>query len=83
MTPEEALAVVESVCHNRLNSLQRTVFRSAWEDRSYGEIARQSGYELSYVKQTGSQLWQLLSQVLDEKVTKHNLQLVVRRRVNG
>ncbi|MBW4464529.1 MAG: WD40 repeat domain-containing protein [Pegethrix bostrychoides GSE-TBD4-15B] len=85
MTSEEALALVEAtICHSRrtargLNSLQRTVFRYAWEDCSYGEMARQSGYELSYVKQAGSQLWQLLSQTLEEKVTKHNVQLVLQR----
>ncbi len=85
MTSEEALALVErEICRSRhsqrgLNSLQRTVFRSAWEDCSYGEIAQQSGYELSYVKQTGSQLWQMLSQTLEAKVTKHNVQLVLQQ----
>lgn len=85
MTSEEALALVErEICRSRhsqrgLNSLQRTVFRSAWEDCSYGEIAQQSGYELSYVKQTGSQLWQMLSQTLAAKVTKHNVHLVLQQ----
>ncbi len=85
MTAEEALVLVEAtLCHSRriprgLSSLQRTVFRYAWEDRSYGEMAQQSGYELGYVKQTGSQLWQLLSQTLEEKVTKHNVQFVLQR----
>lgn len=84
MTSEEALAIVEAaLAHSRLNHLQRTVFCSAWDERSYGEIARQSGYELSYVKQTGSQLWQLLSRTFDEKVTKHNLQIVLQRKIHG
>ena len=89
MTAEEALALVETtICHSRrtsrgLNSLQRTVFRYAWQDCSYGEMARQSGYELSYVKQAGSQLWQLLSQTLEEKVTKHNVQFVLQRSLSS
>ena len=89
MTSEEALALVErEICRSRhlqrgLNSLQRTVFRYAWEDCSYGEIARQSGYELSYIKQTGSQLWQMLSQTLEAKVTKHNVQLVLRQNLSA
>lgn len=84
MTSEEALAMVEAaLAHSRLNHLQRTVFRSAWDERSYGEIARQSGYELSYVKQTGSQLWQLLSRTFDEKVTKHNVQVVLQRKIHN
>ncbi len=89
MTSEEALALVErEICRSRrtqrgLNSLQRTVFRYAWEDCSYGEIARQSGYELSYVKQTGSQLWQMLSQTLAAKVTKHNVHLVLQQNLSA
>lgn len=85
MTSEEALVLVERAVYRgprtkrSLNSLQRTVFRYAWEEYSYTEMARQLGYELSYVKQTGSQLWRLLSQVLGEKVTKHNLRLVLQR----
>jgi WD40 repeat protein len=81
MNAEEALAIVESVLDRScLSKLQKTVFCYAWEDQSYLEIARQLGYEPGYVKQTGSQLWQLLSQALDEKVTKHNLQLVLKRK---
>jgi WD40 repeat protein len=86
MTSEEALAVIEAVLnHDRLNTphlnkLQKTVFRHAWEEHSYLEIARLSGYELGYVKQTGSQLWQLLSDALNEKVTKTNVQGVLKRK---
>ena len=80
MNSEDALAIVElALCDSHLNKLQKAVFCHAWNEQSYGEIARCSGYELGYVKQTGSQLWQLLSQVFDEKVTKTNLQSVLRR----
>jgi len=86
MNAAEALAVVEAVLnqtlhHNRLSQLQKTVFCHAWEDQSYLEIARRCGYELGYVKQTGSQLWQLLSHALNEKVTKHNVQSVLIQKV--
>jgi WD40 repeat protein len=82
MTPEEALAVIEATLYrsnlnSRLSSLQRTIFRCAWNDCSYSEIARESGYEISYVKQSGSQLWQLLSRTFEQKVTKHNIQAVL------
>lgn len=80
MNSEEALAIVEfALRNNRLSKLQRTVFCQAWEEQSYLEIARRYGYELGYVKQTGSQLWQLLSDAFQEKVTKHNLQVVLKR----
>ncbi|MGJ3253568.1 MAG: hypothetical protein ACFE0J_20900, partial [Elainellaceae cyanobacterium] len=82
MNSQEALTLVEAILtETRLNKLQRTVFCDAWNDKSYLEIAHSSGYELGYVKQTGSQLWQLLSRVLNERVTKHNLHGVLKRKV--
>lgn len=82
MTSEAALALIETILYRsrlnrRLTSLQRTVFRLAWDGCSYGEIARQSGYELSYVKQSGAQLWQVLSRLFEQKVTKSNIQAVL------
>ncbi|HEY9740185.1 MAG TPA: hypothetical protein V6C90_06810, partial [Coleofasciculaceae cyanobacterium] len=84
MNNEEALVIVEkALSEERLSKLQVTVFQHAWEEQSYQEIARNSGYELGYVKQTGSQLWQLLSQAFGEKVTKSNVQLVLKRKVKA
>ncbi len=81
MNNEEALAIVKRILtEERLSKLQVTVFRHAWEERSYVEIAKNSGYEVGYIKQTGSQLWQLLSKAFGEKVTKSNLQLVLQRK---
>ncbi|HBB35208.1 MAG TPA: hypothetical protein DDZ80_00200 [Cyanobacteria bacterium UBA8803] len=81
MNTEEALLIVEkSLTQERLSQLQMTVFRQAWEEQSYQDIAKSSGYELGYVKQTGSQLWQLLSKALGEKVTKRNIQVILKRK---
>lgn len=81
MTNEEALVIVEkALSQERLSKLQVTVFLHAWEEQSYQEIARKFGYEVGYVKQTGSQLWQLLSQAFGEKVTKNNIQSVLKRK---
>lgn len=79
---EQALGIVEKVLHHKgLSKLQMTVFRYAWDDHSYQEIARTAGYEVGYIKQAGSQLWQSLSQAFGEKVTKSNLQLVLKRKI--
>src|SRR5919199_1986970 len=81
MNPEEALTIVEqALSEDRLSKLQGTEFRHAWEEQSDQAIAKTSGYELGYVKQTGSQLWQLLSKAFGEKVTKSNVQLVLKRK---
>ncbi len=81
MTVEEALAVVKRFLdQGRLNKIQETVFRQSWDGKSYLEIASHSGYDPGYVKDAGSKLWQLLSKVFGEKVTKNNFQLVLKQR---
>ncbi|MGG6270276.1 NB-ARC domain-containing protein [Leptolyngbya sp. AN03gr2] len=83
MNAEEALACLENLLpHAHLNKLQVAIFQQVWEDRSYLEIAKNSGYGLSHIKQTGSELWQLLSQRLGEKVNKTNVQTVLKRYTN-
>ncbi|MEP0833899.1 NB-ARC domain-containing protein [Microcoleus sp. AS-A8] len=80
MTVEDALLIVEKVLEQeRLNKVQEIVFRQAWEGRSYQEIAESSSYDLGYIRDAGSKLWQLLSRAFGEKVSKNNLQSVLKR----
>ncbi|XGV95174.1 MAG: NB-ARC domain-containing protein [Leptolyngbya sp. BL-A-14] len=83
MDADAALGIVEKALRDeRLGRLQAIVFRQAWDDLSYQEIAKQTGYEVGYIKQTGSQLWQVLSDALGERVSKSNLQVVLKRYAN-
>jgi WD40 repeat protein len=80
MNTEEAWEVVEQILSDtQLNKLQKLVFQQSWADLSYQEIAKTAGYEVGYVKQAGSQLWQKLSEALGEKVSKNNVQSVLKR----
>ncbi|MGB3200303.1 MAG: hypothetical protein WBA99_05345 [Nodosilinea sp.] len=82
MTVEDAIALVEQViAQGQLTKIQALVFRQAWEGRSYTEIARASGYDPGYIKDTGAKLWQTLSEVYGVKVTKLNLQGMLKRAV--
>jgi len=81
MTVDEALLFLDSVLQpEHLNDIQELVFRQTWEGRSYLEIAKKTAYDAEYVKYVGFQLWQLLSRVFGEKVTKSNVQSVLRRK---
>ncbi|MUL36715.1 WD40 repeat domain-containing protein [Gloeocapsopsis dulcis] len=81
MNSEEALTIVEkALVEEPLSKLQASVFRYAWEEQPYQEIAKELGYEVGYLKQTGSQLWQVLSRAFGEKVSKSNVQLVLKRK---
>jgi len=83
MTVTEALAIVDiALAPRRLTDLQALIFRYAWSGLSYIEIAQNSGYDTTYVKQIGSNLWQHLSKAFGEKVTKTNLQEVFRCRTS-
>ncbi len=80
MDADAALEIVEKALSNkRLSKLQVLVFRQTWDEQSYQEIAKIAGYEVGYIKQTGSQLWQYLSEAIGERVSKNNLQSVLRQ----
>ncbi|WP_448269315.1 NB-ARC domain-containing protein [Nostoc sp. DSM 114159] len=82
MTVEEAIAIVERLLERgRLTRAQEIVFRYAWEGKTYLEMARAVTYDPGHIKDVGSELWRSLSQALGEKVTKNNLQGVLKRTV--
>ncbi|MBD2178466.1 AAA family ATPase [Pseudanabaena sp. FACHB-1998] len=79
MTIEDALAVVDAALQQkRLSNIQEQLFRQTWEGKTYAEIAEMCGYDSSYIRDVGYRLWQMLTKGFGERVTKHNLQVVVR-----
>jgi WD40 repeat protein len=83
MNAEAALEIIEKALgEERLSKLQVAIFRQTWNELSYQEIARDSGYEVGYIKQIGSQLWQVLSTAFGEKVRKGNVHVVLKRYAN-
>ncbi|NEQ77173.1 MAG: NACHT domain-containing protein [Okeania sp. SIO2C9] len=81
MKVEEALEVLETVLPpGSLNAVKRKVFSQAWEGKAYSEIAEQAGYDPDYIKGVAANLWQNLSGVLGEKVTKKNFRALLRQK---
>lgn len=79
MTIEDAIAIVDvAIQHKRLSNIQEQLFRQTWEGKTYAEIAETCGYDSSYIRDVGYRLWKILSNGFGERVTKHNLQVVVR-----
>lgn len=78
MTADNGLALLESILDSEyLSQTQTLVFRHAWAGQSYVEIAIATGYDHGYIKDTGAQLWKLLSRVLGKKVTKNNFRNII------
>ncbi|MUL35719.1 NB-ARC domain-containing protein [Gloeocapsopsis dulcis] len=75
---ERALEIVEQQFKLDLTEVQEMVFRQTWEGRSYQEIAKNSGYQFSYIRDIGYRLWQLLSTAFEQKVTKNNIQRILK-----
>ncbi len=78
ITEEEAFDFTKQVLGNfQLRTVEELVLRQSWSGRSYGQIANASDYDYGYIKDVGSQLWQLLSKSLGEPVKKQNLKVVL------
>lgn len=82
MNVEQALVILDTALRqNFLNNVEELVFRQAWDDQTYAEMAATSGYDANYLKDVGSKLWKLLSKALGETVTKSNFRSVLRRQL--
>ena len=80
MDIEDAIDRVDQLLGSKgLSDLQEQIFRRVWAKEKYPEIAEALGYDANYIKDLGAKLWKQLSQTLDEKVTKSNIQVVLRR----
>jgi WD40 repeat protein len=80
MSIDEALMILDSLLGQaNLTHLQETVFCRSWEGQTYAEIAETEQYADDYIKLVGSQLWQMLSDLLGQRVTKNNFHVVLRQ----
>jgi WD40 repeat protein len=80
MTADDALALLVNLLQEQqLKDIQTLVFRYAWEGWTYPAIAQQTGYDVGHIRDTGYELWQKLSLILGEQVTKKNLQTTLQR----
>lgn len=77
---EELLQAIERILQYKpLAHIQKFVLYQSWLGKTYGEMAKVSGYGYDYIKEVGSQLWQDLSEAIGERVTKKNLHIVINK----
>jgi hypothetical protein len=85
MDADDALRFVETLLAHqgkRLNDVQRVVFRGAWQGKSYKEIHQESrlSQTLDHIRRNvGYELWQIISEAIEEKVSLKNLQGPIER----
>jgi tetratricopeptide (TPR) repeat protein len=83
MSVEEALAVIDGLVFAKtgkhLNNLQIDLLSQVWQGDKYSVIAESLDYTEGHIKDMASVLWQQLSELFAEKVTKNNLRGVLAR----
>ncbi len=84
MESEEILntanAAIFAMANRYLSDVETAIVIGAIAERTYEQIAEQSGYSVSYVKRdVGPKLWRLLSKALGEKVSKTNFRQALER----
>jgi WD40 repeat protein len=62
-----------------LNTVQMLVLESTLAGAAYLQIADQSTYTVEYLREVGSKLWQNISELLGEPVSKKNLRSALER----
>lgn len=81
MTSEEALQLVEAILQSktgkRLTPPEKDILKAAWENEPYTNVAESLYLSIGYIKDLAYLLWQRLSDVFGEKITKNNFRRVM------
>lgn len=80
MNVEQVLQFVEqSLLIRQLSPVERLILHQTWLGQNYSEMAQSAAYSNAHIKEVASRLWQELSDVVGERVTKKNLHLLLRQ----
>ncbi|MCC3470361.1 MULTISPECIES: NB-ARC domain-containing protein [unclassified Microcoleus] len=83
MNLKEVLKMVDEMVFAKtgqhLDNLQEAILRGTMQGEKYTKIAEDIHCNETYVRQVGSQLWQLLSEELGEDVNKKNFRSAIHR----
>ncbi len=78
MDLNRAEAIVEGLLTPQyLNPTQVMVFRAAWNGQSYLDLAVAAGYDRSYLKCVGAQVWKMLAAATGCRISKRNFRQVL------
>ena len=65
------------------NDLQSAILEGVLNGDKYSEIAESFPCSIGNINDKASELWQLLTPILDEKINRNNLKATIRRRLNN
>ncbi|MEG4058652.1 MULTISPECIES: response regulator [unclassified Microcoleus] len=83
MTFQEALEFIESALESKtsktLSLLEKEILKAAWENATYSVLADSLYLSIGHIKDLAAILWQRLSDVMGEKVTKNNFRSLLEK----
>ncbi|MEM9276206.1 MAG: NB-ARC domain-containing protein, partial [Cyanobacteria bacterium P01_F01_bin.143] len=86
MSVKQALVLVDNIVFTKtgkhLNDLQVYILDRVWQGQKYLAIADGYGCTEGHAKDVGSLLWNIISEALQEKVTKSNFRSVIQRHLS-
>jgi hypothetical protein len=62
-----------------LDYLQKTILQGTLEGYKYSEVAKESHLSEGHIRDSASELWKILSEVLGEDITKSNIRAVLKK----
>ena len=71
--------LVFSKTGKHLEYLQEAILRGAIEDQKYSEIGEKSHLSEGHIRDVACELWKILSDVLDENVSKANIRYILKK----
>jgi hypothetical protein len=85
---EEALKVVDAAIYSKagrhMNAPEETILQGTWHGMTYEQMAETSQYSLNYLmRDIGPKFWRILSEALDEEVSKTNVRIIIERKRRG
>ncbi len=79
----EVLKFVDDIVFDRtgkhLDSLQKAILRATWQGEKYSKVAQEYHCTKCHVGNVASNLWQLISKELNEKIHKSNFRAAMER----
>ncbi|MDB9308718.1 NB-ARC domain-containing protein [Aphanizomenon sp. CS-733/32] len=83
MNVNEVVTFVDKIVFEKtgkhLDDVQAAVVQGTWERRTYDDIAQEFNVTKNHVGDIGAELWQLLSQALNEDIKKTNFRSTLER----
>jgi hypothetical protein len=80
MTLNEALSLIHAAGQKNLTRVWELILCQAWEGKTYTSMAEELHYQPSYLKKIAFQLWNFLSELLGEPITKVNCRSILELR---